>query len=85
MDAKRCRDGVYYSLKRLEGTTPYAEAGPSGASPAQTFPGARPPQMHTVLQIRYARGPAPGIFLLGRMNFYRVRTDAVGGQRCLRA
>ena len=45
------------------------KAGPSGASPAQTFPGTGPRFSRPVLQIRYARGPAPGNFFWGRIFF----------------
>ena len=55
---------------------PFGEAGPSKPPPGETFPGARPPVLHTVLQIRYARGPAPGNFFWGRMNFGNLRTGA---------
>ena len=61
----------------LEGPASPGEAGPSGASPGETFPRHRPPQLHTVLQIQYARGPAPGNFFWVRGGILRL-TDGRG-------
>ena len=55
----------------------FGEAGPSGASPGEIFPSAGPHFSHTVLQIRYARGPAPGNFFWGRMKFLGERAGAI--------
>ena len=48
-----------------------AEGTSAGPDSAQTSP-AQPPSLHTVLQIRYAGGPAPGNFFWGRMDFWEI-------------
>ena len=40
-----------------------------GGPPGETFPGADLRFSRTVLQLRYARGPAPGNFFWGRSDF----------------
>ena len=46
------------------------------APPARPSPARAPRFSLTVLQIQYARGPAPGNFFWGRMNFWGERTGA---------
>ena len=55
----------------LGGVGLFRRGTPLQASPCETFPGTRPPSLHTVLQMRYARGPAPGNFFWGRMGFLK--------------
>ena len=47
--------------------------GPTG----ETFPGTGPHFLHTVLQIRYARGSAPGNFFWGRLKYLGERAGAI--------
>ena len=41
------------------------------ASPGETFPGVGPHQCIRYCKTRYARGPAPGNFFWGRMDFLK--------------
>ena len=63
------RSGKFCRRKRPWRDPPLKERPVPPSLPRRDLPQHGPPSMHTVLQIRYARGPAPGNFSCGRTAF----------------